>query len=49
MTKCMFSKDGECKSDYSNLKCDGINIPKECPYSQTVQITNGEEKESMSA
>ena len=33
-TKCIFSKNGKCTSDYSPLKCDGIKIPEDCTYSQ---------------
>ena len=30
--KCPMSKKGKCTSDYSPLKCDGINIPDDCIY-----------------
>ena len=26
------SVNGRCKSDFSPLKCDGINIPSDCSY-----------------
>lgn len=30
--KCMFLKDDKCGSMYSSVKCDGVNLPKGCPY-----------------
>lgn len=30
--KCIASVNGKCKSDYSPIKCDGINIPDDCSY-----------------
>jgi len=30
--KCMMSVKGRCTSDYSPLKCDGIEIPDDCTY-----------------
>jgi len=33
--ECMFCKNGRCTSDYSSLKCNGLDIPKDCPYSQS--------------
>jgi len=32
MKKCMFSINGKCNSDYSPLKCNGIDIPDDCTY-----------------
>jgi hypothetical protein len=30
---CIFLKDGLCNSDYGKgITCDGINVPKNCPY-----------------
>lgn len=31
---CMFSVNGRCNSDYSQLDCNGIDIPDDCTYSQ---------------
>ena len=39
--KCIMSKDGRCTSDYSPLKCNGIDIPKDCTYALQ---RNGERK-----
>ena len=30
--KCIFWKEGKCKSDYSDVDCDGLNVPESCPY-----------------
>jgi len=30
--KCILSKKGRCTSDYSPLKCDGLDIPDDCVY-----------------
>ena len=46
MVKCIFCRDGKCKSDYSELKCNGIDIPKDCPYSQNInKASQGGENE----
>ena len=30
---CIMEKDGICRSDYNyGCKCDGVNLPKSCPY-----------------
>ena len=33
MQTCIMEVDGVCRSDYNyGNKCDGKNIPKDCPY-----------------
>ena len=31
--KCIMSKDGKCTSNYSPIRCNGIDIPDDCTYS----------------
>ena len=39
---CMFYDNGRCKSMYAKgIKCDGIEVPKKCPYK--VEVTENAE------
>ncbi len=37
--KCFMSVDGKCTSDYSPLKCNGSDIPKDCTYTLQLKET----------
>ena len=38
--KCIMCRNGECRSDYNyGASCDGINLHKNCQYSQTAKET----------